>query len=544
VHGSHILFPIKHKQVIQSPQPTLPEGPLKSRLEEFSQRDSTLTQVPNPTHYNSFLDRWRYSFKAKLLLTYTLLWFALTLLTGVTVYWIVSASLQEKMGEQLLAMGKLVAQQLSGELSGPLQPSLPDSKEIAGLTPVLQGFLKAGVLQDITLLNPQDTVLLDATGEAVPGFKTPLLGQKSLEELGRNQPVVLPIHAGDFGLLHQSVFVPLPKGLLLQVDADPKSLEVLKKFKDTSLLLGLAGLFLSALVSMAVAGTVLKPVGTVVRLAEEVAQGRFPKDSSLATRLDELGQLERSILSMSDRIEARETELSRSRKEAENLAGQMKEIAGGIAHEVRNPLGIIRGEAEWIEKKSAGSPDITPAARKIQAQVKALNYLVTRFLEYSRAFKLDLKAQYPAEWIENLAQDLAAQAQKQAVQVAKEIRPCGQVEADSALISNALYNLGLNALQAMPAWGTLTLRLYEEGNFARIEVEDTGPGIPDDVLPKLFKPFFSTKSSGTGLGLAFTLKVVLAHGGKMEAFNRKADGYLPAGGAIFRVELPIVKGNG
>ncbi len=521
----------------------MPDGVLKSKLESISHREPTLTQAPNPTHAPSLLDRWRYSFRTRLLLTYTVLWFALNLLTGVTVYWIVSSSLQEKMGEQLLAMGRLVAQTLSGQLAGPLQPSLPDSREIAGLTPVLQGFLKAGVLQDLTLLNPQGTVLLDATGEAVPGFKSPLLSPKNLEALSQNKPVIIPIHAGDFGLLHQSVFIPLPRGLLLQVDADPKSLEVLKKFKTYSLLLGLPGLFLSALVSVLVAGTVLRPISTVVRLVEEVAQGRYPKDPVPSTRRDELGQLETSIRSMSARIEAREVELSHLKKEAENLAEQMKEIAGGIAHEVRNPLGIIRGEAEWIEKKSVGSADIQPASQKIQAQVKALNYLVTRFLEYSRAFRLDLKVQTPADWIESLAQDLAPLAQKQAIQVVKEIRPCGPVEADSALISNSLYNLGLNALQAMPNFGTLTLRLTESDGFARIEVEDTGAGIPDDVLPNLFKPFFSTKVSGTGLGLAFTQKVVLAHGGKIEAFNRKADGYIPAGGAVFRIELPIVKGN-
>ena len=95
----------------------------------------------------------------------------------------------------------------------------------------------------------------------------------------------------------------------------------------------------------------------------------------------------------------------------------------------------------------------------------------------------------------------------------------------------------MNALESMPQAGTLTLRLKNDGLFALMEVEDSGPGFSDEAKANLFKPFFSTKASGTGLGLAFVQKVVFAHGGRLEALNS------PSGGAIIRIFLPLLKGE-
>ena len=219
---------------------------------------------------------WRRSFKNKLLLTFTGLWLVLSLATGLIIYRIVSQSLEEKMGEQLLAMGRLVGQELSSQFQELSQPKLPGSLA-ATLAPSLRRFLDAGVLQNVTLLNTQGTVLMDATGEAVPGFKTLVLSDREIELLRRNQPVLLPVRAGDFGILHQSVFIPLSNGPILQVDATPKSLEVLSRFRNFSIFLGLVGFFVSALVSLLVAQTVLKPVSNIAWLAYEVAKGRYPE---------------------------------------------------------------------------------------------------------------------------------------------------------------------------------------------------------------------------------------------------------------------------
>ncbi len=440
------------------------------------------------------------------------------------------------MGEQLLSMGRLVGKELSSQFSGLSQPELPGSLT-ATMVPSLRRFLDAGVLENITLLNSQGTVLLDATGEAVPGFKSLLLTEPQIDQLRRNLPVLLPVHAGEFGMLHQSVFIPLSKGTILQVDANPKSLEVLRRFRNFSVLLGLMGFLVSALVSLLVAQTVLKPVETVSNLAREVAKGRYPDTTTPgAQRMDELGQLEGSLLEMSAQIKAREEELSRLRQAAEVQAEQMKEVAAGIAHEVRNPLIIIRGEAEWVEKMAVHLPEAIPPLQKIQDQVKALNYLVRRFLEYGRAFHLDKEFLALEDLLKELEFALTEQARNQAVIVKIEMELLDKVEADRTLLSNSLYNLGLNALEVMPKGGILTLRLRREGLSALVEVEDTGPGFSDDVKSKLFKPFFSTKTSGSGLGLAFVHKVVSAHGGRVEAFN------IPSGGAVFRLYLPISKG--
>jgi signal transduction histidine kinase len=480
---------------------------------------------------------WKRSFVVRLILINTGLWFVLSLATGIVVFQVVSQSLENKMGEELLAMGRLVERQLSNRLSELHQPSLPDSSAVS-LSLFLKGFLDTGMLQNVTLLNSQGTVLVDATGESVPGFKSPLLSNFMLNRLAGNKPVLLPVYAGDFGTLHQSVFIPISRESVLQVDANPKFLEVLKRFRNYYLSLGLAGFLISAVVSAFVARTVLKPVGKVTHLAQEVAEGRYP--FSLVEpvgREDELGKLENSLLRMAFQIKTREEELSGLKQAAEEQADQMKEIAGGIAHEVRNPLGIIGGEAEWVGRMTTHLPEVTPAVQKIQSQVKALNHLVTVFLEYSRAIKVNNQPLDLAVILTELGDILAASASHQGVIIKIETGPCGKIGGDKALLSNSFYNLGLNALQAMPQGGILILRLREEGSYALVEVEDNGPGITPKILPNLFKPFYTDKVSGTGLGLAFAQKVAQSHGGKITGVN------LDSGGALFRLHLPLLKGS-
>jgi signal transduction histidine kinase len=480
-----------------------------------------------------YLDRLNKSFRAKLLLFHALLWSVLFAGTGAIIYHIIYHRLEAKMGEQLLAAARLVAQPLELKVPTRLQPGFFDSPSSRALSRRLRSFLKAGVLENIILLDSQGTVLLDATGEAVPGFKSSQLQGQKLD-VGKNdlKPLVFPIQKGDFGLLHQTVLLPLNPSLFMEVKADPHYLEVLTDFTRVSLALGFLGFCISGMAGFFVAQRVLQPLNLVFKMSGDIMRGEYPHPDK-TVRSDELGHWVQLMQTMFRKIHNREIELTLLRQAAENRTEEMKMVAAGIAHEVRNPLGVILGQADRIEKKTGRNPDLKAAAQKIQSQVRALNSVVAKFLDYSRSFHMERLSFPLPELLVRVSQDLEDQAQKQKVDILRDLGPCDSLWADWNLLYNSFYNLALNSLQAMPQGGTLIFRLRQILNKALVEVEDSGPGIAPENLPKLFKPFFSTKSEGTGLGLAITEKVLRAHGGQIEALNR------PEGGAVFRVILPL-----
>jgi two-component system OmpR family sensor kinase len=480
------------------------------------------------------LDRLNKSFRAKLLLFHVLLWSVLFAGTGAVVYHIVYQRLETKMGEQLLAIARLVARQLAPRVPAQIHPDFFDKTSSRVLAAQLGSFLQSGVLENIILLDRQGAVLLDAAGEAVPGFKSGWLkDEKALLDKGGLTPGVLPLRKSDFGLLHQSVLLPLNSALFLEVDADPRYLEVLSDFTRYFLVLGFLGLCVSGLAGVFLAQRVLQPLNLVFEMSEEIMRGEYPHSDG-AVRKDELGRWVRLMQAMFRKIHNRERELAHLRRKAENQAEEMKMVAAGIAHEVRNPLGVIQGQADRLQKKAGHlDPDLLAAAQKIQSQVRNMNNVVTRFLDYSRTFQLNrLSFQLP-DLLTRISQDIAELALKQKVEILLDLGPCENLHADWSLFYNSFYNLGLNSIQAMPQGGILIFRLRQILNKALVEVEDSGPGIAPENLPQLFKPFFSTKTEGTGLGLAFTEKVFQAHGGQIAALNR------PEGGAVFRIILPL-----
>lgn len=447
-------------------------------------------------------------------------------MTGFAVYYAVEKSLEERMGEQLLGLGRLAAGQLAPRLPDSLPLEAEGDRSYPRMEAVLKPFLKWGVLENISILDQQGTVLLDATGEAVEGFRSNLLTRDQLNRLGSGESLVLPVRSGDFGLLHQSVFLPLGPKWVLQVDADPLYLGVLKRFRRIFVFFGLLGILVSVTAGVFVARTVLQPVGEVVTLAQDVAEGRYPETSPSNPRLDELGQLVTSIHAMAGKIREREQELNA-------LAESLKTIASGIAHEVRNSLSVIGAQSEWIAKKAGDKGDLGEAALNIRKHVEGLERFINRFLQYSRPQSLRLEPLSLAGLAGTVLQGLKEQARARGIVLETDFSHCRNVLADAALLGNALSNLVLNALQATPEGGTVSLRLREEGPLAVLSVEDTGPGIAGEDLEKIFQPFFTTKSSGTGLGLAIADKIARGHGGKLAVTNRAQ------GGASFRLSLPL-----
>jgi PAS domain S-box-containing protein len=219
----------------------------------------------------------------------------------------------------------------------------------------------------------------------------------------------------------------------------------------------------------------------------------------------------------------------------DNLAA-LGELSAGIAHEFKNALATISGYAQMIEAEAV-TGEVADCASKILQQTQNITHVVTEFLKYARPLEISNEAVHLEATIERVVSEVA-EAHPQI-----RLRSEGQfacVAGDEGLLRQALLNLVRNAAEACSDaanGGRVLLRgevqSAEDGGFQRILVFDNGPGIAPGVLRKLFRPFFTTKASGTGLGLAVVQKIVVQHGGHVDAHSR------PEGGAAFIVTLPL-----
>ncbi len=207
-----------------------------------------------------------------------------------------------------------------------------------------------------------------------------------------------------------------------------------------------------------------------------------------------------------------------------------------MAHEIRNPLGGIQLYASMLAQDVAGNPQAAQLVQKIAAGVRRLESLVGHVLQFTREMQARPVAMDLADAV-NEAMSLARGAigRKNVDLGAAGPRPM-PVSADVVLMGQAILNLVLNAIQATEDGGRVHIEYGPPSDSlpARqfyLAVDDDGPGIPPEVMDRIFNPFFTTKDSGTGLGLAIVHRIVEAHDGSITASNR------PAGGARFEIRV-------
>ncbi len=223
----------------------------------------------------------------------------------------------------------------------------------------------------------------------------------------------------------------------------------------------------------------------------------------------------------------------------EKLAA-MGSLAAGVAHEIRNPLSSIKGYATYFGGLFPEESDEREAAGVMVREVDRLNRVISDLIGLSRPTDVRPAPTDPEYLLQHVARLVRQQAEQRGVVLeCRTARRLSQVMADFERLHQALLNLCLNALDAMPDGGRLTLAAAGAGAHVCLIVADTGRGIPPDVLPRIFDPYFTTRGQGTGLGLALAHKIVLAHGGTIAVSSRTADEAAgTGGGTIFRVRLP------
>ncbi len=267
-------------------------------------------------------------------------------------------------------------------------------------------------------------------------------------------------------------------------------------------------------------------IGGMTGVLIEMERSQRKRHEDALVRLDES---HRKLKAQTEVLFQTEEQLRR----ADRLSA-LGELSAGMAHEIRNPLGSIKGAAEIL--KDYYGPD-APQHEFIEILLKEtdrLNKIVQEFLDFSRPKPPELREADINELLESVLALTAQPTRKAGISVEKRLdHNIGKWDLDAGLLKQAFLNLVLNSIQAMPEGGTLTVVSARRDDRIEVKIVDTGAGISTDNRKKLFSPFFTTKKDGTGLGLAITYRIIQNHRGTIDVASE------PGKGATFTITIPV-----
>lgn len=225
-------------------------------------------------------------------------------------------------------------------------------------------------------------------------------------------------------------------------------------------------------------------------------------------------------------------------RRSERLAA-LGQLSAGLAHEIRNPLGIIKGSAEMLSRNlAAADPLSSELAGYISGEVNRLNALVARFLDFARPLRLELREADLGPVVERALKAAHDQYPNAPVRIERDFQPAApRLPLDEAMAERVFANLAVNAIEAMgEAGGTLRVSIrptvFDGRAGAEVEFCDSGPGVSETMREQIFNPFVTTKRTGVGLGLSIVSKIMDEHGGKIRLETPSS------GGACFRLFFP------
>ncbi|MDQ3635887.1 MAG: ATP-binding protein [Acidobacteriota bacterium] len=309
------------------------------------------------------------------------------------------------------------------------------------------------------------------------------------------------------------------------------------KLASQPLVFMLAILLLSTIITIFLVWRFSRPISDLSKAARRVASGDLNFRLKDVDRNDEIGQLAKQFNLMTEELE-KTRELQHQLQEAEKSA-VVGRLASAIAHEIRNPLNYINLSLDHLRNKfkpedESKQENFDKLTSQLKLEVERINRQVSDFLRYSRPTKLDLQPINIRESIEDSLRLIEPQAEDQNIKISLiERENVPNVSGDAKILRSVFNNLLINATQAMEKdGGNLNIILSSEADCVKIEIKDTGNGIPEINLEKIFEPYFSTKETGTGLGLAIVKKIIDDHNGKIEVESQENVG------TTFVVKLP------
>jgi signal transduction histidine kinase len=283
--------------------------------------------------------------------------------------------------------------------------------------------------------------------------------------------------------------------------------------------------------------TVQRPMVELQQKIAELGGGDLSVSVSFAQRNDEIGDLGRNFNQMVKQLRETREEIERLHRtqmsRAEHFA-TLGEVATGLAHEIRNPLAGIAGVIEIISRDLPSSSPAREVVKDVRREIARINHIVTDLLQTARPHPPKIRKSDLNTTVEHAVMLGRQQALSKGIEIALRKDPSlPEVEHDSDQIHQVLLNLLLNAQQAIDAKGKIEVTVEGKGSSAAIEVKDNGRGISPEALPNIFRPFYTTKGDGTGLGLSLARRIVEDHQGRIDVTSTAGKG------TTFTVVLPL-----
>ncbi len=453
----------------------------------------------------------------KLLLAYVAPTLILFAAFGWFSYDLLRRDLDDALGTRLAAIAGATAQRVRPEYLLAMDETSAAARELTRRD--LVDALRATGAHRMYVFGPAHTSLCDTRGDVPVGqrYHELELDRHELARVFAGAATSSVLFTGSDGRLYKAGYAPLRRGdeivAALRVEAAAEYFAELNALTRRLVSFGAALGAIVVVASFVVAARLTRPLR---RLAADAARiGRGDLEGPIGPGgSDEIGVLARTLEDMRGSLRARDERL------------QM--MLAGIAHEVRNPLGGIELYAGILREELAGDPEKLGHLRRIQRELGYLEVVVSDFLEYARRPKPELRAIELGALARELEEIVAADAAGAGVTLRVDTAKAGTAAADPAQLRRALLNLLRNAVQATPRGGQVDL----EVTGTRLRVGDTGAGIPEERLARIFTPFFTTKEKGTGLGLAFVREIIGDHGGTLDVHSEVGRG------TTFTIELP------
>ena len=322
-------------------------------------------------------------------------------------------------------------------------------------------------------------------------------------------------------------------GVLLVGSSRRPLIELQRQVVSAALLVGGIGILVAVLASLWFAARITRPVVSLAEAARRVAAGDLYAKVEVESS-DELGELAAAFNRMTeDLLQQKERTV-----QAERVAA-WRELARRLAHELKNPLFPLQVTVENLIRAKEKAPELfeevfRESTTTLLAEVDHLKTIIGRFSEFARMPQPQRKPTQLNEVVHAVLRVFQAQLQeKSQISVRTELDPdLPTIAADQELLHRALSNLVLNAIDALPQGGEITVTTKASGDDVELSVSDTGSGLTQEECARLFTPYYTTKQHGTGLGLAIVQSVVSDHGGKISVESTEEKG------TTFRIELP------